>query len=87
MIHCPARATTSSATIPQKWRTNVPTYAKVKYANVYSGVDLVYSGNQRQLEFDLVVQPGADPQGGQARLWKKNKVALRINDKGDLAGR
>jgi hypothetical protein len=46
---------------PKKWRTNVPTYARVKYANVYPGVDLVYYGNQGQLEYDFVVQPGADP--------------------------
>lgn len=44
---------------PQKWRTNVPTYAKVKFQNVYPGVDLVYYGNQSgQLEYDFVVAPG-----------------------------
>lgn len=46
---------------PKKWRNNVPTYAKVKYEGVYSGIDLVYYGNQRQLEYDFVVAPGADP--------------------------
>jgi hypothetical protein len=33
---------------PRKWRTNVPNYARVRYAKVYPGVDLVYYGNQRQ---------------------------------------
>jgi len=46
---------------PTKWRTNVPTYAKVKYEGIYPGVDLVYYGNQRQLEYDFIVAPGADP--------------------------
>ena len=46
---------------PKKWRTNIPTYGKVKYHNVYPGVDLVYYGNQRQLEYDFVVAPGSDP--------------------------
>ena len=46
---------------PNKWRIDVPTYAKVKYDNVYPGVDLVYYGNQRQLEYDFVVAPGVDP--------------------------
>jgi len=46
---------------PKKWRTNVPNYAKVAYKNVYPGVDLVYYGNQGQLEYDFVVAPGADP--------------------------
>ena len=44
-----------------KWRTNVATYAKVKYREVYPGIDLVYYGNQRKLEYDWIVSPGADP--------------------------
>ncbi|PYV39316.1 MAG: hypothetical protein DMG06_23495 [Acidobacteria bacterium] len=52
---------------PTKWRTNVSLYAKVKYDSVYPGVDLVYYGNQGQLEYDFVVAPGADPQGHQPR--------------------
>jgi len=48
----------------KKWRTNVPTYAKVRYAGVYPGVELVYYGNQGgQLEYDFVVAPGATRKG------------------------
>jgi Abnormal spindle-like microcephaly-assoc'd, ASPM-SPD-2-Hydin/Beta-propeller repeat len=46
---------------PSKWRTNVPNYAKVRYRDTYPGVDLVYYGNQQQLEYDFIVAPGADP--------------------------
>ncbi len=46
---------------PTRWRTQLPTYAKVKYESVYPGVDLVYYGNQGRLEYDLIVAPGADP--------------------------
>lgn len=46
---------------PSKWRTSIPTYAKVKYEEIYSGIDLVYYGNQRQLEYDFIVAPFADP--------------------------
>jgi len=46
---------------PAKWHTSVPTYAKVKYEGIYSGIDLVYYGNQGQLEYDFTVAPGADP--------------------------
>lgn len=46
---------------PTKWRTNIPTYAKVKYEGVYPGVDLVYFGNGRELEYDFVVTPGISP--------------------------
>jgi uncharacterized protein (TIGR03437 family) len=46
---------------PKKWRSGIPTYGKVEYPQVYPGVDLVFYGNQRQLEYDFVVAPGADP--------------------------
>lgn len=46
----------------RRWRTHVPHYAKVEYENVYPGVNLVYYGNQQQLEFDFVVGPGANPE-------------------------
>ncbi len=44
-----------------KWRTNVPLFTKVKYVGVYPGIDLVFYGNQRNLEYDFVVAAGADP--------------------------
>src|SRR5205823_11467684 len=57
----PGKVNYFTGTDPTTWRTNIPTYAKVRYANVYPGVDLVYYGNQWQLEYDFVVAPGADP--------------------------
>ena len=44
-----------------RWATDVPTYGRVNYTGVYPGVDLVYYGNRRQLEYDFVVAPNADP--------------------------
>src|SRR5512140_2425298 len=45
----------------KQWLTDVPTYGRVRYQQIYRGVDLVYYGTNRQLEYDLVVAPGADP--------------------------
>ena len=67
---------------PAKWRTNVPIYAKVRYANVYHGVDLIYHGDQRQLEFDFIVAPGADPRAIRLRFDATNR--LRVAANGDL---
>src|SRR5271170_3364486 len=67
---------------PTKWRSNVSTYAKVKYAGVYPGIDLVYYGNQRQLEYDFVVAPGADPT--QAKLHFAGAKKLKLDGDGDL---
>jgi len=47
---------------PAKWRSGVPTYARVRYPGIYPGVDLVYYGNQRRLEFDFVIAPGGQSQ-------------------------
>jgi len=46
---------------PRKWRTKVSQYARVAYQGVYPGVDLAFHGEQRQLEFDFLVAPQADP--------------------------
>jgi len=46
---------------PSKWHRGVASYAKIQYSEVYSGIDLVFYGNQHQLEYDFVVKPGADP--------------------------
>ena len=68
---------------PKKWHTNVPNYGKVAYRNVYPGIDLVYYGtNQRQLEYDFIVAPGADPKAIGLRF--SGAKGLRISDKGDL---
>jgi hypothetical protein len=58
---------------PKKWRTNVPNYAKVKYANVYPAVDLVYYGNQGKLEYDFVVSPGQTLTPSSSRSPRLNK--------------
>ena len=52
----------------RKWRIGVPTYSRVTYPDVYPGIDAVYYGNQQQLEFDLVVKPGADPRAVRMKI-------------------
>ena len=66
---------------PTKWQTDVPHYARVKYAEVYPGVDLIFRGNQRQLEYDFVVAPGANP--NRIRLRFEGTARLRT-DKSDV---
>ncbi len=68
---------------PSRWHRDVPQFGRVEYESVYRGVDLVYYGNQGQLEYDFRVAPGADPdqialsfQGASARILE--------GDSGDL---
>jgi len=67
---------------PSKWRTNVPNYAKVEYRDVYPGVNLVYYGNQQQLEHDFVVAPGADPNA--IRFGVEGADKTEVDPSGDL---
>ncbi len=46
---------------PEQWRTNLPTYGAVLYREAYPGIDLKVYGTGRQLEYDVIVRPGADP--------------------------
>jgi uncharacterized repeat protein (TIGR01451 family) len=67
---------------PSQWHTRIPTYAKVKYQDVYPGIDLVYYGKQGQLEYDFVVSPGTDPNVITLNYAGADK--LEINGQGDL---
>jgi hypothetical protein len=78
----PGKANYFIGSDPAKWRTNVPTYAKVHYQNVYPGIDLLYYGNQRQLEYDFTVAPGADP--NKIVLDFKGADKIEIDAQGEL---
>ncbi len=67
---------------PKQWHTNVPQYTKVRYKAVYPGIDLVYYGNQYQLEYDLVVAPGADPR--KIKLAFQGVQSIQIDANGQL---
>ena len=67
---------------PSQWRTNVPNYRKVAESGVYPGINLVYYGTQRQVEYDFVIAPGADPRA--IRLAFQGADRLRIDSQGNL---
>ena len=66
----------------QDWRVDIPTYRKVIHRNIYPGIDLVYYGNQRQLEYDFVLAPGADP--ARIRFQLEGAEQTNLDDNGDL---
>jgi hypothetical protein len=67
---------------PSKWRTNASTFGRVRYAEVYRGVDVVYYGNNRQLEYDFRVAPGADARAVSLEFEGADKV--EVDAGGDL---
>ncbi len=67
---------------PAKWRTNVPRYARVRYRNLYPGVDLVYHAQRGALEYDFVVAPGVSPR---VIGWTiEGARRIRLDRQGDL---
>jgi uncharacterized repeat protein (TIGR01451 family) len=67
---------------PQRWHAGIPMYSKVRYEEVYPGIDLVYYGDQRQLEYDFVVGAKAEP--SRIGLRFTGAEHLEIDSRGDL---
>jgi hypothetical protein len=72
---------------PRRWRLGLPTYERVTYPDLYPGIDVAYYGNQRQLEFDLVLKPGADVKSVRMRFSGLGNLKTDASDSlmlGDL---
>ncbi len=67
---------------PKAWRSDIPSYAKVRYAGLYPGIDAVFYGNPGQLEFDFEVEPGADPRS--IRLGWDGTEGIQVAEDGGL---
>jgi Beta-propeller repeat/Domain of unknown function DUF11 len=68
---------------PSKWHRDIPQFARVQYEAVYPGVNLVYYGDQGQLEYDFRVAPAADP-SQIALSFKGASARIESGDSGDL---
>ena len=68
---------------PRQWRTDVPTFGRIRYDDLYPGIDVAYYGNAGSVEHDLLVAPGADV--AQARLAFEGADSEAIAANGDLA--
>jgi hypothetical protein len=66
----------------RQWRTGVPSYRRVRYTDVWPGVDLVWHGRQHALEYDFIVAPGVDP--SRIRLQVDGAKRLRVDGSGNL---
>jgi hypothetical protein len=67
---------------PHKWHPDIPTYRAVVYREAYPGIDLKFYGNGRQLEYDIIVRPGADPSKVKFRCC--GVQGLEVTPAGDL---
>ena len=67
---------------PEKWQVDLPTYGGVVYREAYPGIDLKFYGTGRQLEYDVIVRPGADP--NRVKFQYHGVDSLRVTPEGDL---
>jgi hypothetical protein len=67
---------------PAQWRSGIPTFAKVRVAEIYPGINLIYYGNQQQLEYDFTVAPGTNPSAIVIRFDGADKIS--VNALGEL---
>jgi len=67
---------------PDKWHTNIPNYKSVIYNEIYTGIDLKYYGNGKQMEYDFIVAPGADP--SQIMVQYDGAKSIDVNESGQL---
>ncbi len=67
---------------PAQWRSGIPTFAKVRVPEIYPGVSVIYYGNQRQLEYDFVIEPHANP--GTIAIHFEGAEKISVNPQGEL---
>jgi len=67
---------------PTQWHRDVPQFARVRYHDVYPGIDLVYHGDEGQMEYDFEAAPGSD--SSHVALKFRGPDTLRIDSNGDL---
>jgi len=68
---------------PRRWLAGIPNFNRVKFDEVWPGIDMVYYGNQRQLEYDFVVAPGA--RADRIKLSFDGAGEMKIDDRGEIS--
>jgi hypothetical protein len=67
---------------PKRWRTNLPTYGRVVYRDLWPGIDMVFRGDGTRLKYEFVVRPGANVDD--IRLAYRGAERLSVNAAGQL---
>jgi len=67
---------------PENWKTDVPTFSKVIYDDLWPGIDMIWSGARGELKYEFAVHPGADPD--KIRLTFRGATGGEIKPDGSL---
>jgi uncharacterized repeat protein (TIGR01451 family) len=62
---------------PAKWHRGIPQFGRVRYQDIYPGINLVFYGNRGRLEYDFQVAPGADPAKAQLEFDGAKRLELK----------
>ena len=58
--------------------TGLPHYASVRVTEIRPGIDIVYHASERDLEYDFVIRPGADPRALRLRFEGGKRPVLDV---------
>src|SRR5579859_7897943 len=61
---------------PAQWRTGVATFTRVRVEQLYPGINLVYYGDQQQLEYDFTIAPGTSPNAAKILFQGVDKISI-----------
>lgn len=67
---------------PDRWNTGVPAYSKIVYRNLWSGIDIIFSGAANELKYNFIVKPGSDP--NMIRFALSGYTNVLIEESGNL---
>lgn len=67
---------------PDRWSTDILTYANVKYQNLYPQIDGIYSANPQHFKWDFLVHPGGNP--ALIALGFTGTDGIKLDEQGNL---
>jgi hypothetical protein len=67
---------------PKNWHSEIPTFERVEFRDVYAGIDVAYHGTQGRLEYEFVVAAGAAP--GRIVMSLSGPGGLLLDAHGDV---
>jgi len=67
---------------PGEWKTGLPTFSRIRYRELWPGIDLVYSGTVTSMKYEFIVRPGADP--ARIRLAYRGARSVTLTSSGRL---
>jgi len=72
---------------PEQWFSDVPNYKHILLSDIYDGIDLTCSSNDRRIDFEIIIHPDSDPSQIVFRHTDYDSISeFSVNENGELTG-